>query len=287
MTAFDPVRDISHTVQGHGVPVLFLHGFPQTRELWAPVLAKLDRGQAITADLRGYGTSWTPEPGHASEQYSFRAMGGDVFALMTALGHNRFHLVGHDRGARVAYRMARDYPDRVLSLTLMDILPTDTLVAAWDYPVSKAYFHWSFLVQPAPFPEHMIEADPDHFFEACLMGWGGATLADFPKIDAYREAWRKPEVIAGMCHDYRAGVGIDLDHDAVDTGRVLDMPSLVLWGADGVMARHFDVGAIWAERFSDMRAAAIPGGHFFVDTAPDIVAEVLDSFLSGLEVSAP
>jgi haloacetate dehalogenase len=207
-------------------------------------------------------------------------MGEDMFALMAALGHERFHLVGHDRGARVAYRMARDLPERVLSLTVMDILPTDALIAAWDYPVSKAYFHWSYLAQPAPFPEHMIGADPDHFFEACLLGWGGATLADFPAIDTYRAAWRKPEVIAGMCHDYRAGVGIDLEHDAADAGRVLDIPALVLWGADGVMARHFDVEAVWRERLSKMRAEAVPGGHFFVDQHPAKVAALLTAFLA-------
>ena len=279
MTDFDPLRDISHSVEGKGPPVLFLHGFPQTRALWTPVLTALSGITAITADLRGYGGSWTPEPGNASEHYSFRAMGGDMVALMSALGHERFHLVGHDRGARVAYRMARDLPERVLSLTVMDIMPTDTLIESWDYPVSKAYFHWSYLAQPAPFPERMIAADPDHFFEACLLGWGGAKLEDFPALDSYRAAWQKPEVIGGMCHDYRAGVGIDLEHDAADADRVLDLPSLVLWGADGVMARHFDVGAAWQKRLSQMQGQALPGGHFFVDTAPTQTAQVLDQFL--------
>lgn len=279
MTKFDPLKHVNFSVAGEGPPVLFLHGFPQNLALWEPVIRQLPKFECIAADLRGYGASWKPDEGADSAAYSFRAMGGDVFALMSELGHERFHLVGHDRGARVAYRMARDFPERALSLTVMDILPTDTLIAAWDYPVSKAYFHWSFLAQPAPFPERMIEAEPDHFFEACLMGWGGATRADFPEIGAYRAAWRKREVIAGMCHDYRAGVGIDLEHDAADVGRVLAMPALVLWGADGVMARHFDVGAMWAERFSDMRGEAMPGGHFFVDTSPGEVAEVLRSFL--------
>lgn len=280
MKVSDPLESIAHSVHGAGAPVLFLHGFPQTRALWDPVVDHLSGITAVTADLRGYGASWTPEAGADSAAYSFRAMGEDMFALMRALGHDRFHLVGHDRGARVAYRMARDDPDRALSLTLMDILPTDDLVAAWDYPVSKAYFHWSYLAQPAPFPERMIAADPDHFFEACLLGWGGAELADFPAIDTYRAAWRRPESIAGMCHDYRAGVGIDLTHDAADAGRVLDLPALVLWGADGVMARHFDVGAIWAKRLSRMQGDAIPGGHFFVDTTPRQVADVLQEFLN-------
>jgi haloacetate dehalogenase len=285
MTDFDPLAHIDFRIEGEGPPVLFLHGFPQTRALWVPVTRQLPAYECIAADLRGYGASWKPEPGQDCGAYSFRAMGEDMFALMTALGHDRFHLVGHDRGARVAYRMARDVPERVLSLTVMDILPTDALIEAWDYPVSKAYFHWSFLAQPAPFPEHMIQADPDHFFEACLLGWGGATLDDFPMIDVYRAAWRDPTIIAAMCNDYRAGVGVDLDHDATDAGRVLYIPALVLWGAEGVMARHFDLGAIWADRLSDMKGHAVPGGHFFVDTAPDLVAQHLAAHLS--RVAAP
>ena len=266
---------------GSGAPVLFLHGFPQTRALWGPVVAALEGVTCVTADLRGYGASWKPEAGADLAGYSFRAMGADMLELMRALGHERFHLVGHDRGARVAYRMALDAPDRVASVTLMDIVPTDALVGAWDYPVSKAYFHWSFLAQPAPFPEAMIEADPDHFFEACLLGWGGAQLSDFPAIEAYRAAWRDRDAIRAMCDDYRAAVGIDLAHDAADAGRVLEMPALVLWGADGVMARHFDVGATWAGRFRELDARAMPGGHFFVDQSPGAVAEALQEVLAG------
>ncbi len=286
MDPSNPLDTIAHDQTGEGEPVLFLHGFPQTRALWQPVSDALPGFACVTADLRGYGASWKPAPGPESAAYSFRAMGGDMLALMEALGHARFHLVGHDRGARVAYRMARDAPDRVASLTVMDILPTDDLIAAWDYPVSKAYFHWSFLAQPAPFPERMIEADPDHFFEACLLGWGGARLTDFPAIEAYRAAWRDPAAIAAMCHDYRAGVGIDLDHDAADAGRVLDMPALVLWGADGVMARHFDVAAILAERFSAMTAKPVPGGHFFVDQSPGDVARHLAKHLTSASLTA-
>lgn len=280
MTPDHPSQRILHDTVGHGPPVLFLHGFPQTRALWHPVVQELPDFTCVTADLRGYGASWKPDPGPDSAAYSFRAMGEDMFELMSELGHEQFHLVGHDRGARVAYRMALDAPERVASLTLMDILPTDALVAAWDYPVSRAYFHWSYLAQPAPFPERMIGADPDHFFEACLLGWGGAQLSDFPAIAAYRAAWRDPDAISGMCHDYRAGVGIDLTHDAANAGRVLNTPALVLWGADGVMARHFDVEAIWRKRFSHMTARPVPGGHFFVDQSPGETVAALRGFLA-------
>lgn len=271
---------IAYDVAGDGPPVLLLHGFPETQAMWGPVATVLaERFTVVTADLRGYGASSKPEALADVSNYSFRAMGGDMLALMSALGFERFHLVGHDRGARVAYRMALDAPERVASLCVMDIVPTDFLVETWDYPVSKAYFHWSFMAQPAPFPEHMIGADPDHFYEACLLGWGGARLSDFPALEDYRAAWRDPATIRAMTDDYRAGVTVDVAHDRADRGRVLSMPALVLYGAEGVMARAYDVEAVWRARLSDMTSAAMPGGHFFVDQYPGEVAKVLMTHL--------
>lgn len=271
---------ISYDVAGQGPPVLLLHGFPQTRALWSPILPALtDRFTVVTADLRGYGASSKPEAAPDLANYSFRAMADDQRALMAHLGFDRFHLAGHDRGARVAYRLALDTPHAVQSLTLMDIVPTDHLFDTWGYPVSKAYFHWSYLAQPAPFPERMIAADPDHFYEACLLGWGGAQLSDFPELDAYRSAWRDPATIAGMTNDYRAAIDIDLAHDRESAGGRLDCPALVLYGADGVMARLYDVPAIWSERFTKMRSEAIPGGHFFIDQNPGATAKTLAAFL--------
>ena len=267
---------ISHDVAGEGPPVLLLHGFPETRAMWAPLVPRLARHfTVVTADLRGYGASSKPEALADVSNYSFRAMGQDMLALMSALGHDRFHLVGHDRGARVAYRMARDATERIRTLALMDIVPTDHLVDTWDYPVSKAYFHWSFLAQPAPLPERMIEADPDHFYEACLLGWGGAELDDFRALDAYRAAWRDPATIAAMTNDYRAGVTIDVAHDREDRRRKLDCPALVLYGAAGVMARSYDVESVWAERLTNMTCKPMPGGHFFVDLYPEETEEAL------------
>lgn len=273
---------VAYDVAGDGPAVLLLHGFPQTRAMWEPVAARLAaRFTVVTADLRGYGASSKPETLPDFSTYSFRAMGADMLALMSNLGHSRFHLVGHDRGARTAYRMARDAPGRIQSLCLMDIVPTDHLIDTWDYPVSKAYFHWSFLVQPAPFPEHMIQADPDHFYEACLLGWGGATLADFARIEAYRAAWRDPATIHAMANDYRAGVTVDVAHDRTDRERMVDCPSLVLFGRDGVMARAYDIEAVWRQRLTDFTCKAMPGGHFFVDQYPDETAEALLACLSG------
>lgn len=272
---------IAYDLAGQGPPVLLLHGFPQTRALWTRVVPMLaDRFTVVTADLRGYGASSKPEAADLSA-YGFRAMAGDMRALMAGLGHQRFHLVGHDRGARTAYRLALDAPQAVASLTLMDIVPTLHLLETFDLPVARAYWHWSFLAQPAPFPEEIICRDPDSFFETCLTGWGKAGLAvfDAQALAAYRAAWRDPATIAGMCNDYRATLEIDRADDAADRGRSVDCPSLVLYGRDGVMAELYDVPATWADRLGDMRAEAIPGGHFFVDEAPGATARALLAFL--------
>lgn len=272
-------QTVACSTGGSGPPVLLLHGFPQTRAMWARVAPRLaGRFTTVTADLRGYGGSSKPS---GMEHYTFREMGRDMFALMSRLGHERFHLVGHDRGARVAHRMALDGESRLMSLTLMDIVPTLHLLAQLDRKVAASYYHWFFLAQPAPLPERMILADSDHFFESCLLGWGGARLADFDPglLAAYRAAWRDPATVGAMCDDYRAALRLDFDLDAADLGRVVDVPSLVLHGADGAMAKAYDVPATWAPRLADMRHAAIPGGHFFIDTAPDATAAALLDFL--------
>ena len=269
---------------GAGPPVLLLHGFPQTRAMWQPIAQRLSRDfTVVSADLRGYGGSFKPgigTPDHCAA-YSFRAMGRDQLSLMRQLGFNRFHLVGHDRGARVAYRMALDAPEAVQSLTLMDIVPTHRLLETLTHPVAKSYYHWFFLAQPHPFPERLIGADPDYFFESCLLGWGGASLDDFrpEALSDYRAAWRQPEVIFGMCQDYRAAIAHDLSLDAADLHRQVHCPALVLYGADGVMARAYDVPAAWEDRLAQMQAQALPGGHFFPDTAPEATADMLARFL--------
>lgn len=287
MTAFADHRiavngqKIACTMDGSGPAVLLLHGFPQTRALWrkvAPVLA--DRFTVVTADLRGYGGSSKPE---GVESYTFREMGRDMAALMTALGHDRFHLVGHDRGARVAHRVALDDAGgRIGRLVLMDIVPTHHLLADLTRQIAASYYHWFFLAQPAPFPERLILSDPDYFFETCLVGWSGARLEDFDagQLAAYRTAWRDPETVRAMCDDYRAAAGLDYALDEADLGRKVPHPALVLYGASGAMARAYDVPATWADRLADMRAASIPGGHFFIDTAPGATATALLDFLT-------
>lgn len=270
---------IASSIGGEGPPLLLLHGFPQTRAMWAGIAPLLAQDfTVVAADLRGYGASWKPA---GVQQMSFRAMGGDQLALMSALGFERFHLAGHDRGARTAHRMALDAPDRVATLTLMDIVPTHLLLNKLSKEVATTYYHWFFLAQPEPFPERLIGADPDFFFESCLLGWGAAKLEDFApaQVDAYRTAWRDADAIRGMCNDYRAAIAVDFALDAADLHRRVTCPSLVLYGADGAMARAYDVAQTWADRLSDIRSAAVLGGHFFPDTAPEATAQALSYFL--------
>lgn len=270
---------LGYSTGGSGVPLLLLHGFPQTRAMWAQIAPALaEHHSVICPDLPGYGSSAKPQ-GIAS--YSFRAMAAAMTALMDSLGHRTFHLAGHDRGARVAHRLALDAPGRIKTVTMMDIIPTRTLLSDLRWQVARAYYHWFFLAQPYPFPERMIEADPDHYHESCLLGWGGAQLGDFDadQLAQYRAAWRDPETIRGMCNDYRATLSLDMTDDATDADSVLPCPALILYGASGAMAQHYDVPATWAPRCADMRAAGIPGGHFFPDTAPGPTLAALKGFL--------
>ncbi|MEM6308927.1 MAG: alpha/beta hydrolase [Pseudomonadota bacterium] len=270
---------IGFSTAGTGDPVLLLHGFPQTRAMWhsiAPVLA--ENYCVIASDLRGYGQSSKPPD---MSDYSFRNLAQDQRALMQDLGHDSFHVIGHDRGARTAHRLALDAPDAVRSLTVMDIVPTYVLLSELNCEVASAYYHWFFLAQPEPFPETLIMADPDFYFESCLLGWGGAKLTDFNQgaLNAYRTAWSDPDTIRGMCNDYRAALFHDFADDQMDLDKRVHCPALVLYGRDGVMAQHYDVARTWLQRFTNMQAAAVPGGHFFPDTNPKDTTDALREFL--------
>lgn len=270
---------ICYAMTGSGPPLLLLHGFPQTHVMWHAVAPLLSTHfTVITPDLRGYGASTKP-PGTAA--YSFRHMAQDQAALMQYLGFDTYHVAGHDRGGRVAHRLALDAPQAVQSLTVMDIVPTYLLLNDLTRQVATAYYHWFFLAQPFPFPETMIGHDPDHYFESCLLGWGTAQLSDFDPdaLAAYRAAWRDPEVIRGMCADYRVAVQVDFDLDAQDLGRNVTCPALVLYGAQGAMAQAYDVPQTWQDRLDDMRSEAVPGGHFFVDQSPQETSDALLRFL--------
>jgi haloacetate dehalogenase len=264
-------------------PILMLHGFPQTKAMWksiAPLLAQ--HHTVVCADLRGYGDSAHPPCLPDASNYSFRAMADDQFALMQSLGFEKFHLIGHDRGARTAHRLALDHPQAVTSLTMLDIVPTTVLFNETTRQVAGAYWHWYFLSQPAPFPERLIEANPDYFYETCLLGWGSAKLENFDaeQLADYRRCWRKPSMIQGSCGDYRAAASIDLANDMADIEKKITAPSLVFYGEHGVMNKLYDIAAQWQKRLANMQTASLPGGHFFPDMLPKETARILQDFVS-------
>lgn len=270
---------------GSGPPVLLLHGFPQSLAMWAQVAPRLVAAgfTVVCADLRGYGDSFKPRslPDHSN--YSFRTMAQDQQRLMAGLGFQRFHLVGHDRGGRTGHRMALDATDSLLSLTVLDIVPTYAMFMDTNRHVARAYWHWYFLSQPEPFPERVIAGDPDFFYETCLVGWGATGLADFEPamLTEYRRCWRNPAMIHGSCSDYRAAATRDLEHDSADIGRKVICPTLVLYGAAGTMAKCFDIPEEWQKRCSNIQAQSLPGGHFFIDQFPSETAAHLVAFLNG------
>lgn len=268
---------------GSGPPLLLLHGFPETRACWrkiAPALAQ--RFTVVAADLRGYGRSSKPPGGGDHATYGKRAMAADQVAVMKALGFDRFRLAGHDRGGRVAHRLALDHPDAVERLAVLDIAPTATMYAATDQEFATAYYHWFFLIQPADFPERMIANDTRHYLRHTIASWCKTEGAfDEAILRHYEEAWFDPTAIHGACEDYRAAATIDLVHDAESdaAGLKLTMPVLALWGARGVVARKFDVLGAWRGKASGpVTGHALDCGHFLPEEAPDETLEALLAF---------
>ncbi|MGD0490722.1 MAG: alpha/beta hydrolase [Steroidobacteraceae bacterium] len=273
---------IACAVGGAGPPLLLLHGYPQCMAMWARVAPELAaRYTVVCADLRGYGDSAKPKCAHDRFNYSFRAFANDQLGAMRQLGFDRFHLVGHDRGGRTGHRMALDHPQAVRSLTVMDIVPTFAMFMHTNRKVAQAYWHWYFLAQPEPFPERLIGADPDYFYETSLVGWGATRIEDFAPdmLAEYRRCWRQPDMIHGSCSDYRAAASVDLEHDGADIGRKVSCPTLVLYGAAGTMAALYDIPAEWRSRCADVTDASVPGGHFFVDQFPEETTRIVGQFL--------
>jgi len=280
------VGEIAVRVGGSGPPLLLLHGYPQCHVMWhrvAPLLAA--RHTVVCPDLRGYGASAKPPGDPEHRTYAKRASANDLVELMATLGYPRFALAGHDRGGRVAHRLALDHPERVERVAVLDIVPTRTVFAATDRELALGYFHWFFLAQPAPLPERMIGADPDLWLETLLARWSGThDLAPFegPALDAYRTAFRDPATIHASCEDYRAAATIDLEHDEADADRRIACPLLVLWGEKGLMHRRFDVLATWREKAAGpVEGKALPCGHFLPEEIPEATASALARFLAG------
>lgn len=266
---------------GSGPPLLLLHGHPETHMMWGAVADGLARDFTVIApDLRGYGKTTKPPSSPDHETSSKRAMARDAVALMKHFGFDRFAVAGHDRGGRVAYRLALDHPAAVSRVSILDIIPTGEVWARADARFALGYWHWSFLAQPHPVPETLIAPDPEYFlFEAQFRGVGPRIFGAEAYAD-YLECGRTPEVIHGMCECYRAGAGFDRKRDEEDkaAGRKIACPVQVLWGAKGALAAWYDVLGIWGEWASDLRGQAVDCGHFIPEEKPAETLELLRGF---------
>lgn len=265
-------------------PLVLLHGFPQSSALWRRVAEALaERFFCVMPDLRGYGASSKPadEPAHA--QASKRAMAADIHALMQQLGHTRYAVCGHDRGGRVAHRLALDRPEAVTKLCVIDIAPTLDMYARTDMAFARAYYHWFHLIQPAPLPETMIGGCAPAYLRAKLGGWGAGGLAHIEPaaLAEYEQHFCTPEGIHAACEDYRASAGIDLEHDRTSraAGERIRCPLHVLWGEKGIVHRLFDPMALWrAQCDAAVTGCALPAGHFIAEELPTETAAELRRF---------
>jgi haloacetate dehalogenase len=267
---------------GQGAPLLLLHGHPQSQAMWHRVAPRLaQRFEVVLMDLRGYGDSGRPAAGDRSTAYSKREMARDALAVMQQLGHERFQVLAHDRGARVAHRLALDHPAAVERLMLLDIAPTLAMYRHTGEAFARAYWHWFFLIQPPPLPEALIASDPRRYVRS-VMGARHAGLAAFAP-EALAE-YERCACIAGtaesICADYRASAGIDLEHDQADqdAGRRVTQPLRVLWGEHGAVDRCFDVPALWSAAAHDFTGRSLPCGHYIAEEAPALLLDETLSF---------
>ncbi|TAF83051.1 MAG: alpha/beta hydrolase [Curvibacter sp.] len=275
--------------KGQRPALLLLHGFPQTHVLWHQVAQQLAQDfYLVMPDLRGYGDSSKPIglPDHSN--YSKRTLAADMVAVMDTLGIARFGVCGHDRGGRVAHRLAVDHPTRVQGLCVIDIAPTLDMYAATDFAYASAYYHWFHLIQPTPLPETMILGAPLPYLHTKLGGWGGTGTAfiEAQAMAEYERCFLLPGTVHSMCEDYRASAGIDLEHDRAsralpgDTGRIA-CNTLVLWGERGVVNRLFDPMVLWqAQCAATVSGKAVAAGHFIPEELPDVTARYLKEFFN-------
>ena len=277
--------EINVAIGGEGPPLLLLHGNPLTHVSWHKIAPTLARSFTVIApDLRGYGDSSKPDGGEDHSGYSFRAMGVDNFELMDQLGFDRFQIAGHDRGARVGFRMALDRPERVERLAALDIVPTHNVLSNVTLGWGLESYHWFFMAQKAPFPEDLLSRDPEYYIRYKL-NKKNVGLEIFTQ-EAMAEYIRctTPEQIHAVCEDYRATIAVDFEMDKQEFGkRKIECPVLVLWGSNSHCGRHFTPLQAWSEWADDLRGTDLPTGHYPAEHRPDLVYPILWQFFSGQE----
>jgi haloacetate dehalogenase len=277
------IRDGQYLVAtaGSGHPVLLLHGFPQTHFCWRGIIPRLSTEHTLVApDLRGYGATTAPPGGPQGQGFTKREMANDLVDLMTAMGYERFAVVGHNRGARVAYRMALDHPCRVDRLAVLNVLPTLDQFERMGEGPSLGYWPWFLLAQPAPFPERLIAADPEHFLRFVFQSWAHEPGAiDAKAFGEYLQALNET-TIASICADYRASFWLDQHEDAADreARRLIDCPVLLITGEDETQLA--DAATVWRDWTRELRATTVPGGHFIPEEATQDLAIILEDFLA-------
>jgi haloacetate dehalogenase len=273
-----PDAEIDVLMGGHGKPLLLLHGFPQNHVTWHRVAPELAQHfTVVVPDLPGYGDSSAPEPQEDHRPHSKRSFADTLMEMMARLGFIQFAIVGHDRGGRVAYRMALDHPQQVTRLATLDIVPTLDTVEFAD--CMGGFFNWYFLAQPAPLPETLIAGSPDFYLDYIVKSWlGRADGIDPAAMAAYRQSFHKPSVIRAMCEEYRAGMTVDLEHDRADraAGTRIACPVLALWSKD---LTQYDPLAIWKHWANDVTGQELDSGHFMMEEAPDKTLKALLPFL--------
>jgi haloacetate dehalogenase len=273
---------INIATHGNGAPLLLLHGYPETHRMWRKVAPALAEGfSVVCADLRGYGDSSKPEGTADHGNYSKRAMAQDMIEVMAALGHREFMIAGHDRGGRVAYRLALDHPAAVTRLALLDIVSTKAVYEQAGMALATAYYHWYFLIQPRPLPERLIGSDPEFWLDmlTAKLAVNPSTFSDAIMAE-YLRTFGTPEGIHAVCEDYRAGAGIDLANDRTDVsaGRKIDCPTLILWGARSVVGKLFQPLETWRDLVASPMGEAIDCGHFLPEEQPAETLRALRAF---------
>ncbi|TDZ24814.1 Fluoroacetate dehalogenase [Colletotrichum orbiculare MAFF 240422] len=267
-------------------PLLLLHGFPQSHHIWHRVAERITgRYTVVAIDLRGYGASSKPDD---VASYAKSAMARDCVGVMDGLGYadRPFFVCAHDRGARVAHKLAVDFPGRVARSVFLDICPTLAMYRSTDFDFARAYFHWFFLIQEAPLPETLISAAPRRFAELFMGGRqpGALGVFDEANFEYYAGVMEDPAAVRGMCNDYRASATLDLDEAEADLkeGRLVESPLLVLWAKHGVVEKAYDAVREWRRVTKEgvsVRGRSVESGHYIPEQAPDDVVKAIFEFL--------
>lgn len=275
-----------HTaVAGTGPPVLLLHGYPQNRLMWRHVAPRLAEDHTVVVtDLKGYGRSDKPAPDAANQAYAKRTMAAEQLGVMRELGHERFAVVSHDRGARVGYRLALDHPEAVERLAVLDIVPTGEVLGNVDRDLATSYFHWFFLATGGDVPETLISAAPGFWIRAMITRLLAPGASIEPEVmDDYVTCFTDPATVVATCADYRSGATVDVEHDDADraAGRRLACPTLALWGSRGFVGKAYEPLEVWGRWADDVRGGPLGSGHFLPEEVPDAVVDEVLAFLRG------